>query len=414
VFDVVSANDFYKPAYGHIFSAIMSLTNRGDAVDAVTVAQELARLGVMEMVGDPSVLVALQTNVPSTANAIHYANIVAEHGVLRRLITVAGEISDLGFSTPTDVQGTVDLAEQMILEVSEDRAEDSMMEMKDLLVMSLDRIEELSHRGSTMNGLPTGFIDLDKELAGLQRTSLTIIGARPAMGKTSLALGLVAHCGIVLKRPVLMFSLEMSHLELTQRMLASESRVDAKRMSTGQLKDTDWEKVSRAVTRMSAAPIFIDDNPRLTVMDIRARARRLKKQQGDLGLIVIDYLQLMTGRGRAENRQVEVSEISRGLKILARELECPVVALSQLSRGLEARVEKKPMLSDLRESGSLEQDADVVLFLYRPEVYETNPSPEILGMAEVIIAKHRSGPTGSVQLSWLEQYARFDNLGKGI
>jgi replicative DNA helicase len=211
-----------------------------------------------------------------------------------------------------------------------------------------------------------------------------------------------------------MFSLEMSHLELTQRMLASESKVDAKRMATGQLKDTDWEKVSRAVTRMSAAPIFIDDNPRLTVMDIRARARRLKKQQGDLGLIVIDYLQLMTGRGRAENRQVEVSEISRGLKILARELECPVVALSQLSRGLEARVEKKPMLSDLRESGSLEQDADVVLFLYRPEVYESNPSPEILGMAEVIIAKHRSGPTGSVQLSWLEQYARFDNLGKGI
>jgi len=414
VFDVVSANDFYKPAHGHIFAAIMSLTNRGEAVDAVTVAQELTRSGVMEMVGDPAVLVALQTNVPSTANAIHYANIVAEHGVLRRLITVAGEISDLGFSNPGDVQGTVDLAEQMILEVSDDRAEDSMMEMKDLLTMSLERIEELSHRDSTMNGLPTGFIDLDKELAGLQRTSLTIIGARPAMGKTSLALGLVGHCGIVLHRPVLMFSLEMSHLELTQRMLASESKVDAKRMATGQLKDTDWEKVSRAVTRMSAAPIFIDDNPRLTVMDIRARARRLKKQQGDLGLIVIDYLQLMTGRGRAENRQVEVSEISRGLKILARELECPVVALSQLSRGLENRVEKKPMLSDLRESGSLEQDADVVLFLYRPEVYESNPSPEILGMAEIIIAKHRSGPTGSVQLSWLEQYARFDNLGKGI
>ena len=210
-----------------------------------------------------------------------------------------------------------------------------------------------------------------------------------------------------------MFSLEMSHLELTQRILASEARIDAKRMSQGQLQNSDWEKVSRAVTRLSDAPIFIDDNPRLTVMDIRARARRLKKQQGDLGVVLIDYLQLMTGRSRAENRQVEVAEMSRGLKILARELECPVIALSQLSRGLEQRPDKRPMLSDLRESGSLEQDADVVLFLHRPEMYSDNPTPEEQGLAEIIVAKHRSGPTGTARLAWLGNYARFENMAKG-
>ena len=414
VLDIVDASGFYKPGYGHIYSAVVALYNRGEPIDAVTVTDELTRSGLLEFVGDPSVLVALQANVPSTANAVHYARIVAEHAVLRRLINVAGEISDLAFAVPEDVAGAVDLAEQLVLEVSEDRAEDSMKQIKDLITPSLDRIDALAARDGTVTGLATGYTDLDKLLAGLQQTSLTIIGARPGMGKTSFALGMVAHCGITLRRPVLMFSLEMSHLELTQRMLASESKVDAQRMSTGKLQDNDWEKVSRGVTRLSNAPIFIDDNPRLTVMDIRARARRLKKQQGDLALVVVDYLQLMTGRGKAENRQVEVSEISRGLKILARELECPVVALSQLSRGLESRPNKRPMLSDLRESGSLEQDADVVMFLYRAEEYEDNPPPEIQGLAEVIVAKHRSGPVGDTRLAWLGQFARFDNMAQGM
>ena len=413
VLDSVDAIDFYKPAHGFIYDAIISLYNRGEPVDAVTVADELRRKDQMEFIGDPSVLVMLQANVPSIVNAVYYAAIVNEHSTLRKLITVAGEISDLAFSVPDDVEAIVDEAEQKVLRVSEARSSETMRPLTELLGPSLDRIQAIAERDGTLSGLATGYYELDDILVGLQPTSLTIIGARPAMGKTSLALGIIANCGVKLRRPALMFSLEMSHMELTQRILASEARIDAKRMSQGQLQNSDWEKVSRAVTRLSDAPIFIDDNPRLTVMDIRARARRLKKQQGDLGVVLIDYLQLMTGRSRAENRQVEVAEMSRGLKILARELECPVIALSQLSRGLEQRPDKRPMLSDLRESGSLEQDADVVLFLHRPEMYSDNPTPEEQGLAEIIVAKHRSGPTGTARLAWLGNYARFENMAKG-
>ena len=412
--EVVSAEDFYKPAHGHIFHAIVELFERGEPVDAVTVTDELSRSGLLEAVGDPAVLVSLQANTPSVANALHYARIVEEHAMLRRLVTVAGQIADLAFSVPEDVAGAVDEAEQLMLDVGERRTADTIAELGDLLGPSLERIEQLAMRDGTVTGVATGYLDLDGILAGLQPASLTIVGARPAVGKTSFALGMLASVAVHQRRPVLLFSLEMSHLELTQRMLASEAKVDAQRMRTGRLHETDWEKVSRAVTRLSDAPIFIDDNPRLTVMDIRARARRLKKQRGDLGLVVIDYLQLMTGRGKAENRQVEVAEISRGLKILARELDCPVVALSQLSRGLEARTDKRPMLSDLRESGSLEQDADVVLFLYREEVYDPDLSNDRRGMAEVIVAKHRNGPIGTANLAFLAQYARFDNMAQAM
>lgn len=414
VLDSVDSPDFYKPAHGFIYDAIIALYNRGEAVDAITVADELRRKNQLELIGDISVLASLQVNVPSVVNATYYATIVAEHAVLRRLITVAGEISDLAFSVPDDIEGAIDEAETKIMRVSEDRSAESMKQLTHIIPMTLDRLQELENRDSGLAGLATGYYELDDILVGLQPTSLTIVGARPAMGKTSFALGLLSHCGVKLRRPALLFSLEMGHLELTQRLLASDARVDAKRMSQGQLNAADWEKVSNAVLRLSDAPVYIDDNPRLTVMDIRARARRLRKQAGDLGIVVIDYLQLMSSRTKAENRQVEVAEMSRGLKILARELECPVVALSQLSRGLEARTDKRPMLSDLRESGSLEQDADVVLFLHRPEVYTDNPSPDEQGVAEIIVAKHRSGPTGSAQLAWLANYARFENMAKGV
>ncbi len=404
------AADFYKPAHGHIFAAVASLFEAGEPVDAVTVADELRRSGVLDQIGDPTVLVSLQANTPSLANAAHYARIVEEHALLRRLIGVAGDLAELGYSVPDDVTAAVDEAERMIFDLAERRTADSVEALRNLIGPSLDRIEELSHRSSRITGVATGFGELDDILAGLQPASLTIVGARPAMGKTSLALGMLAHVGTVLRRPTLLFSLEMGHLELTQRLLASEARVDSQRMRTGHLHDADWAKVGTAVSRLSESTIFIDENPNLTVMDIRARARRLKKSEGDLGLVVVDYLQLMTGRGRAENRQVEVAEISRGLKILARELACPVVALSQLSRGLEARQDKRPMLSDLRESGSLEQDADVVLFIYREEVYDPETPIDRRGLAEVIVAKHRNGPTGSAHLVFLSQYARFDNL----
>jgi replicative DNA helicase len=411
--EICGAGDFYKPAHGHVFSAIVALFERGEPVDAVTVTDELRRSGLLDAVGDPSMLVSLQANTPSIANAVHYARIVEEHALLRRLVGVAGEIAEIGYSVPEDVGAAVDQAETLVFDVAQRRTTETIASLRDLLEPTLERIEELSQRREAVTGTATGYLDLDKILAGLQPSSLTIVGARPAMGKTAFALGMVAHVGISLRRPTLLFSLEMGHLELTQRMLASEARVNAQHVRTGQLvSQSDWGKLGDAITRLSDARIFIDDNPNLTVMDIRARARRLKQKEGDLGLVVVDYLQLMTGRGKFENRQVEVAEISRGLKILARELEVPVVALSQLSRNLESRQDKRPMLSDLRESGSLEQDADVVLFIYREEQYDPDVPIDRRGDAEIIVAKHRNGPTGSAHLLFQSQYARFDNAGR--
>src|SRR6204780_3949974 len=302
-----SAGDFYKPAHGHIFGAIRALIERGEPIDAVTVTDELQRSGLLEAVGDPSVFISLQANTPSIANARHYAAIVEEHALLRRLIGVAGEIADLGYSVPEDVEAAVDEAEQMMFNVAERRTADTMSPLHELLLKGLDRIEELGKRGSALTGVATGYHELDKILLGLQPSSLTIVGARPGMGKTSFALGILAHVGVVVQRPALLFSLEMGHLELTQRMLASEAEVNGQSLQTGQIRTQDWPKLG------TAAP-------------------RLKKSEGDLGIVVIDYLQLMTGRARAENRQTEVAEISRGLKILARELEGPGVGLSQPTR----------------------------------------------------------------------------------
>ncbi|MBV8463871.1 MAG: replicative DNA helicase, partial [Acidimicrobiales bacterium] len=365
---------------------------------------------LLDAIGDPSVFVSLQANTPSPGNAEYYARIVEEHALLRRLVSVAGEISELGYSPPAGVAEVIDRAETMVFELGERRAVDTIRPLQDLLGESLDHLERLFERQETVTGLETGYVDLDAQLSGLQPSNLIVVGARPSMGKTSFALGMVAHAGVRLNRPVLLFSLEMSHLELTQRLLCSESRVDASRLRTGHLRETDWPKIGHAISRMSEAPIFIDDNPNLTVMDIRARARRIKAKHG-LELVVVDYLQLMTGRSRVENRQVEVSEISRGLKILARELKVPVVALSQLSRALEARQDKRPMLADLRESGSIEQDSDVVLFIYRDEMYNPD-SPDTQGTAEVIVAKHRNGPTGSTSLAFIGNHARFDNMAR--
>src|SRR6202167_5678090 len=404
-----SSDDFYKPAHGHIFGAIRALMERGEAIDAVTVTDELKRSGLLDGVGDPSIFISLQANTPSIANARHYATIVEEHSLLRRLIGVAGDIADLGYSVPEDVEGAIDEAEQMMFDVAEKRTADTIAPLHELLLKGLDRIEELGQRGSDITGVATGYNELDRLLLGVQPSTLNIVGARPGMGKTSFALGVLAHVGMVVDRPALLFSLEMGHLELTQRLLAAEAEVNGQHLQNGRIRTQDWAKIGAAVTRLSSAPIFIDDNPAVTVMDIRARARRLKKTEGDLGLVVIDYLQLMTGRGRAENRQTEVAEISRGLKILARELEVPVVALSQLSRNLESRQDKTPMLSDLRESGSLEQDADVVLFLYRESEYNDEVAIDRADDALVEVAKHRNGPTGKANLLFLKQYARFEN-----
>jgi len=318
----------------------------------VTVAESLSRAGVLEGIGGPAILVTLQAGTPSIGNAGRYARIIEEHSLLRRLIRVAGDIAEMGYSVPEDVASAVDEAEAMVFDVAQRRVTDSMANIRDLLSAQLDHLEALFERNQEITGVPTGFIDLDRQLAGLQPSNLVIIGGRPGTGKTSFALGIAANAALEARTPVLIFSLEMSHRELTQRMLCSEARVDATRMRNGKLLESDWPKISHAVGRLGESPIFIDDNPHLTIMEIRAKARRLKSREG-LGMIIIDYMQLMSARSNAENRQVEVSEMSRGLKILARELNVPVIALSQLSRNLESRADKRPVLADLRESGCM-------------------------------------------------------------
>jgi replicative DNA helicase len=410
VVEVLEPEHFYKPAHAHLFDAVISLYSAGEPVDAVTVAEELQRAGLLEEVGGPAVLLDFQATTPAISNAGHYARIVEEHALLRRLITVSNEIAEMAYGIPEDVVKAVDDAEARMFDVAQRRVTNTTAASKDLLPASLDRIEMLYDRGESIIGLSTGYLDLDEKLAGLQPSALYVVGARPAMGKTAFALGMAANSAMKDGRPVLIFTLEMSQLELCQRLLCSEALVDAGRVKTGRLEEGEWNRISHAVGRLAEAPIYIDDNPHTSVMDIRAKARRLKSRQGDLGMVVVDYIQLMTGRSSAESRQVEVSEISRNLKILARELDAPVVALAQLNRALEQRQDKRPMLSDLRESGSLEQDADVVLFLYRDEVYDPD-SPD-KGVAEVIVAKHRNGPTGRARLAFRGQYTRFDNMAR--
>ncbi len=559
----VGPDDFYKPSHAHVFAAVTTLYARGEPADAVTVAEELRRAGTLEASGGTSALLSLQANTPAISSASRYARIVQEHAMLRRLIGVAYEIAEIGYELPTDVVAALDQAEAMVFEVAQRRSSDTVRSLKELLTESLEHLEYLADRDETITGVPTGYTDLDHELYGLQPSNFVVVGARPSMGKTAFALGLASHAarsGI----PVLFFSLEMSHLELAQRVLCAESRVDANRLRNGKLAESDWSKIAGAIGRIGTAPLHIDDNPNLTVMDIRAKARRMKSAEGGLGLVVVDYLQLMTGRMSAESRQVEISEISRGLKILARELQIPVLALSQLSRNLEGRADKRPMLADLREclsgsarirradtneevtiaalarsgerdipvwslddscrlvgstmseawstgrravldvrlasgrvvratknhpllgpdgwrpvsqlaagdriaavpprlgeapavprpewatatevawesvlavtpagteevfdarvpgthsffangivshnSGAIEQDADVVMFIYRDEIY--NPDSSDRGTAEVLIAKHRNGPTGVAKLSFVSNYARFGNLSQ--
>ena len=408
----ITVEHFYKPAHQHIYSAIRGLMAGGHAVDVVTVADELRRNGLLDDIGGAQALNELQNATPAISNAHRYAKIVQDTAVLRKLISVAGEITELAYMEPDDVTKALDEAETKVFEVAEDRVVDSTRPLADLLPVAMDHLQETFERGDTITGVATGFNDLDELLSGLQPSTLNIIGARPAMGKTALGLGIATNVAKTTHKPVLVFSLEMGHAELTQRILSSEAEVESQKLRTGRLQEADWTKIGRAINRIDSVPLFLDDNPRVTVMEIRAKARRLKARSGGLALIMIDYLQLMSGGSNAENRQLEVSEISRGLKILARELEVPIIALSQLSRTLESRADKRPMLADLRESGSLEQDADVVMFLYRDEVYNRD-SPD-KASAELIIAKHRSGPTGVARLVFRGQYTKFGNAARGV
>ena len=408
----VETSDFYKPAHAHIYDAILALYALGEPVDPVTVAEELRRVDLIDALGGRATLLRLQAQTPASANAVHYAKIVNELALLRRLIAVAGDIAEMGYTDTGEVIETLDRAESLVFEVAQHRVTDSMTNVHDALQMTLDQLESLFGTDGEITGARTGYTELDNMLLGLQPSNLIVVAARPGAGKTAFALGAAASVAMTARRPVMFFSMEMGVLELTKRLLAAESRVDLRRLQTGNIPTDDWTRLSHGVGRLGEAPLFIDDNPHCTVMEMRAKARRVKARNGDLGLIVVDYLQLMTPSTsrRSENRQVEVAEISRGLKILARELDCPVMALSQLNRQLEYRQDKRPMLADLRESGSLEQDADVVMFLYRDDMY--NPNSEDRGMAEVIVSKHRNGPTGVTKLSFASNFTRFADMAK--
>jgi replicative DNA helicase len=408
--ETVSAADFYMPAHAHLFEAIVTLYGAGEPVDPVTVSEALRRAGLLDALGGKQAVLRIQVGTPAASNAGFYARIVADHALLRRLVAVGGEIAELGYTLPDDITAVLDRAETLVFDVANRRQTTSLRGIHATLQDSLAHLEALFERDGQTTGVPTGYRDLDEVLLGWQPSNLIVVAARPGQGKTAFALGTATHAALNVGRPVVFFSMEMGYLELTQRILAAEAGVDSRLLRTGRIPETDWTRISKAVGRLAEAPLFIDDNPHLTVMDMRAKCRRLKAQHGDLGLVVVDYLQLMSTGRKAENRQVEVSELSRGLKVLARDLDVPVIALSQLNRSLEYRADKRPMLADLRESGALEQDSDVVAFIYRDDTYHQDSSDK--GVAEIIIAKHRNGPTAKIRLAFLEHLTKFANIAR--
>lgn len=407
--DLLKADDFYRNAHRVVFEAVHALATSNEPVDAVTVTEWLSRHSRLDEIGGAAALYDLTDQVPTAANAAYYARIVRDRALLRKLIDAGARVTQLGYEPTDDALQTVDRAESIVYELAQTGNSGDFTPLNELLTESFERLELLSKERSEVTGLATGFDDLDRLTAGLQPQNLVIIAARPSMGKSGLALGIAEYVAIDTRKSVLLFSLEMSKTELVNRMLSSQARVDSGRLRTGRLDDPHWRALGEALGRMSDAPLYIDDTPSITMLEIRAKARRLKQRVG-LDLVVVDYLQLMSSSKRSDNRVQEVAEFSRGLKMLAKELDVPVVALSQLSRQPEARTDKRPMLSDLRESGSIEQDADIVGFIYRDEVYDAD-SPD-KGTAELIIAKHRNGAVGKVQLAFLAHFAKFANLSR--
>jgi replicative DNA helicase len=412
--DILSAEDFYEEKHRIIYLAILKLYDERSSIDILTISNKLDEGSSLEKVGGMGYLTTLVNSVPSAANVVHYAQIVRRKGTLRRLISQATEIVSLGYQEDNDIENILDQAEQKLFSVSQKSLKQNFVSINEILHETFDRLDELHREKGKMRGVPTGFKDLDSKLGGLQASDLIILAARPSMGKTSLALDIVRHIAMEEKKSVGIFSLEMSKDQLVDRLLAAEADVDLWKMRTGRLSDVgpgnDFERIGHALGKLSEAPIFIDDSGAMNIMELRTKARRLQAEH-DLDLIVIDYLQLMQGR-TTENRTQEVSEISRSLKILAKELNVPVLALSQLSRAVEQRGgDKKPQLSDLRESGSIEQDADVVMFIYREQMYSGSESKKP-NIAEILIRKHRNGPTGEVELFFDGEKTSFKNLAK--
>jgi replicative DNA helicase len=413
--EVIDAGDFFRDAHRRIFDRMVALSERGDAIDFVTLKEELSRKGDLDEVGGPAYIAALADGVPRSANVEYYAKIVKEKSTLRSLIHSANKILADAYDAEEEPDLLLDGAERAIFAIAEDRIRAGFVPLRDLVQGSFATIEKLQQHKGLVTGVPTGFVDLDEMTSGLQPSDLVLVAARPSMGKTSFVLNIAQHVGTSTDMTVGLFSLEMSKEQLFMRMLTSEARIDAHRFRTGYLNEKDYGRLSHALGTLAEARVFIDDTASIGVLEMRAKARRLKAEHG-LHLLIIDYIQLMQGRGRFESRQTELASISRSLKGLAKELQVPVVALSQLSRAPETRSDHRPQLSDLRESGALEQDADVVMFIYRQEQYreaDGSPNQEAEGTAEIIIGKQRNGPVGTAKLAFIKEHTRFENLAHG-
>jgi replicative DNA helicase len=408
VSEILDAGDFYRESHAKIYRAAVALYARGEPVDAITLVDELEERGELDAVGGRVRVHELAALVPAAANAAHYARIVREMATLRGLIRTGQEIARLGWERPGEVQDLVDQAEQILFDLSQDRVTTEFSHIESLLKESFERITQLYEAGADVTGVPAGFRDLDRLTSGFQPGNLVIVAARPSMGKSALGLCMAANLAVREGIPVGIFTLEMSKSEVTQRLMCSEAKVESQRLRTGKLAIDDWPRLTAACDKLAKAPLYVDDTGSINLMEIRSKARRLKSKEPNLGLILVDYLQLMTSGSTAENRVQEVSQISRSLKVLARDLDVPIVAMSQLSRAVEQRHDKRPILSDLRESGSIEQDSDLVMFIYRDEYY--NEESDQQGIAEVALAKHRNGPTDTIKLSFLKRYAKFSDL----
>jgi len=409
VSEILDASSFYRESHAKMYRAALSLWSKGEPVDAITLVNELDERAELDAAGGQARVAELAALVPAASNVEHYARIVKEMSTLRGLVRAGQEIARLGQERPGEVTDLVDRAEQIVFELGQQRVTSDFAHIEILLKESFERITQLYEAGAEVTGVPSGYRELDLLTSGFQPGNLVILAARPSMGKSALGLCIAANLGVRTSTPVALFTLEMSKSEVTQRMMCSEAKVESQRLRTGRLAPDDWPRLTAACDRLMKAPIWVDDSGSTTIMELRSKARRLKSREPNLGLIVVDYLQLMTSGASAENRVQEVSQISRALKVLARELEVPILAMSQLSRAVEQRHDKRPLLSDLRESGSLEQDSDLVFFVYRDEYYLGEESDQ-QGIAEVILAKHRNGPTGTVKLSFLRRYAKFADL----
>ncbi len=410
VIDRLHENDFYRHQHRLIYRVMSRLAEQSRPIDVLTVSEALRELQELDQVGGEVYLFELANNTPSAANIVAYADIVRERSVLRQLITAASDMIETAYHPQgRNIIELLDTAERSVFSISQYGAKNTgPLNVKEFLAKTMDRIDTLFHSNSSITGVPTGYHDLDNMTSGLQPADLVIIAGRPSMGKTGLAMNIAEHVAIKSRLPVLIFSMEMPGEAIVMRMLSSLCRIDQLRIRTGKLSDEDWPRISSTVSMLSDAPLFIDDTPALSPAEMRARARRVAKEHGQLGLIVVDYLQLMQVPGYSENRTAEISEISRSLKTLAKELKVPLIALSQLNRGLEQRADKRPVMSDLRESGAIEQDADLIAFIYRDEVY--NEATPDKGIAEIIIAKQRNGPIGKVRLTFMGQYTCFENF----